>query len=41
MVPNLTHAADSNISSYHQGVENSANKSIKKFLNTVKKKYGN
>lgn len=41
MVPNLTHAADSNISSYHQEVENSANKSIKKFLNTVKKKYGN
>jgi hypothetical protein len=41
MVPELTHQADPNISSFYNGRESSANKKIKKFIATTKKKYGN
>ena len=39
MVPELTHMADPNIASYVGGKESSANKTIRKFLATVKYNY--
>ena len=40
MIPELTHAAEPNIASYHDGMERSANKAIKKFIATTASKYG-
>lgn len=41
MVPELTHQADPNMSSFYSGRESSANKAIRRFIATTKKKYGN
>ena len=39
MVPELTHQEEPNVASYHDKMESSANKSIKKFLTTVRAIY--